>query len=121
MTGSIIWLIAVFAFGLIFYRIGAHAEKRKQPMWFITGTPLSAERVRDVKEFNRENARMWKNFSLPYFGAGIVHFYDERIAIVVLVLASTAGIAWLFWTYKKIRAKYECEPPKTYPKKKKKK
>lgn len=119
MTESIIWMVCVFVMGLIFYAISVYADKKKTPMWFVTGGHVSPDIISDVREYNRENARMWRNYALTFFAAGIVHFYDPRIAIVVLVLACTAGIGWLFWTYKKIFAKYKCDPPKRVPKKKK--
>lgn len=121
MTTDIIWTICVVAIGILFFLIGNYAEKRKQPMWFFLGGVVSPDRISDVKEYNRENAKMWKNYSLCFFAAAAVRFYDEALSLIVLLVICTAGIGWLVWTYKKILAKYECEPPKTYPKKKKKK
>lgn len=119
MTGSIIWMICVCAVGLIFFAISNYAEKKKTPMWFITGGLVSPDIISDVKEYNRENATMWRNYSVTYFAAGIVHFFDQTLAIVVLALTCTVGIGWLFWTYKKILAKYKCEPRRKVSKKRK--
>ena len=115
MTVSIIWMVCVFGVGILFYLIGVYADRRTQPMWFFTGGHVSSDTISDVKEYNRENARMWRNYSLTFFAAGIVHFYDMTLALVVLILTCTAGLGWLVWTYKKILAKYKCEPPKKYP------
>ncbi|MDO4745833.1 MAG: hypothetical protein Q4B18_04685 [Bacillota bacterium] len=120
MSGSIIWMICVCGVGLIFFGISNYAEKKTTPMWFITGGLVSPNIISDVKEYNRENATMWRNYSVTYFAAGIVHFFDQTLAIVVLALTCTVGIGWLFWTYKKILAKYKCDPPKKVAKKKKK-
>ena len=45
MTGSIIWMVCVCAVGLIFFAISNYAEKKKTPMWFITGGLVSQESV----------------------------------------------------------------------------
>lgn len=121
MSENIIWIVCVFGCGIIFACIGGYAEKRKQPMWFWTGSIITSDTVSDVKAFNRENAKMWRNYSLPFFASGIVCFYSPLLALGILIVVCTAGIGWLIWTHKKIVEKYKCEPPKTYPKKKKKK
>ncbi len=120
MTGSIIWLICVCGVGLIFFAISSYAEKKKTPMWFITGGYISPDIISNVKDFNRENATMWRNYSALFFAAGLLHFVDKEFAMLVLLLTCTAGIVWLFWKHKKIMAKYKCDPPKKAPKKKKK-
>ena len=121
MTGNIIWAICLCAMGAIFYAISAYADKKKTPMWFVTGGYISPDIISNVKEFNRENATMWRNYSVFYFAAGLIYFFDKTFAIVVLLLACTAGIGWLFWKHGKIMAKYKCDPPKKAPSKKKKK
>lgn len=118
--GSILWLICVCGVGLIFFAISSYADKKKTPMWFITGGYISPDIISDVKEFNRENATMWRNYSALYFAAGLLYFVDRSFAIIVLLLTCTAGIGWLFWKHKKIMEKYKCDPPKRVPKKKKK-
>lgn len=119
MTGSILWLVCVCAVGLIFFAISSYAEKKKTPMWFITGGYISPDIISDVKEFNKENATMWRNYSVIYFASGVLHFIDKPTAMMVLLFACTGGIVWLFWKHSKIMQKYKCDPPKKIPKKKK--
>ena len=120
MTSSIVWAVCMCGLGIIFYAISAYADKKKTPMWFVTGGYITSDTIKDVREFNRENATMWRNYSIFYFAAGIIHFFDKSFALIVLLLACTVGIVWLFLTHKKIMAKYKCDPPKKAPKKKKK-
>ena len=120
MVGNIIWMVCVFGVGILLWGISVYAEKRNQPRWFFSGSYVSADTISDVKAYNRENAKMWRNYALMFFAAGVVRFYDDMLALAVLALACTAGIGWLVVTYKKILAKYKCEPPKKRPKSKKK-
>lgn len=107
MAENIIWLVCVSGCGILFYCIGIYAERREKPMWFWSGTMVSAKMLTDVKAYNLENGKMWKNYSFQFFAAAIVYFYNEILALVVLVIACTAGLVWLTKTYNKIRAKYE--------------
>lgn len=119
MTGSVIWLICVCGVGLIFYAISVYAEKKTTPMWFVTGGLISSDVISDVKEFNRENATMWRNYSVVYFASGVLHFIDKPTAVIVLLFACTGGIVWLFWKHSKILQKYKCEPRRKVTKKRK--
>lgn len=67
MVGNIIWMVCVFGVGILLWGISVYAEKRKQPMWFFSGSYVSADTISDVKAYNRENAKMWRNYALMFF------------------------------------------------------
>ena len=64
---------------------------------------------------------MWRNYSVMYFAAGLIYFFDTKTAVVILLLACTVGLCWLFWKRRKIVAKYKCVAPKKVSKGNKKK
>lgn len=107
MAGTIIWCIVEFGCAILFFGIGVYAERREKPMWFWSGTSVDESKITDVKEYNKENARMWKLYSLWYFAAGIVYFWNEVIAITLLVLSCTVGIGILIATFNRIEKKYK--------------
>ena len=107
MAGLIIWCITIFGCAILFFGIGIYAAKREKPMHFWAGTTVDPSRISDVKAYNKENARMWKIYSLWYFASGIVYFFSEWIAIALLIASCTVGIVILVATYNKIEKKYK--------------
>ena len=106
MTGTIIWYITVFGCAALFYGIGVYARKLTKPMWFWSGSKVDAAAITDVAQYNRENAGMWKMYSLWYWVAGLLWHWSTAAAVSVLVLGGTLGIALLIRTYLTIEKKY---------------
>ena len=107
MIGAIIWYVTMFGCGALFYGIGIYARRREEPMWFWSGSKVDSSTITDVVEYNRENARMWKVYSLWYWTSGILWVWSEHAALVVLLIGSTVGIGLLVHTYLKIEKKYK--------------
>ena len=107
MAGLIIWCITIFGCALLFFGMGVYAEKSEKPMHFWAGTSIDPSKISDVKAYNKENATMWKLYSLWYFASGITYFWSEWIAIAILVASCIVGMAILVFTYNKIEKKYK--------------
>ncbi len=107
MAGTIIWCITVFGCALLFLSIGIYAEKREKPMWFWVGSTVEEATITDVKAYNKENGRMWKLYSLWYWASGVIYFWNEWIAVILLVLSCTLGIGILVGTFNKIEKQYK--------------
>ena len=114
ILGAIIWIFCGFGCGALFYGIGAMALKNRKPAGFWANRPqIKEEDVSDIPAYNRENARLWKRYSIPYWlcgvlGIGIV--WDDRFglwALILMSLACTVGIRWLISSYNKIWNKYK--------------
>ncbi len=106
MAGTVIWCVTVFGCAILFLGIGIYAEKREKPMWFWAGTTVDENKITDVRSYNKENAKMWKIYSLWYFASGIVYFWSKGISVALLVLGCTLGIGILVATFTKIEKKY---------------
>ena len=97
----------------IFYGIGAWAKSRKDPMHFYSGSTVDPKTISDIPAYNRENEKLWKTYSAPFFLCAACAFgsiWVKELMIVsisVLVLASTIGGGWLVWKYSKIYKKYK--------------
>ena len=97
----------------IFYGIGVWAQKRKDPMHFYTGTTVDPKTISDVPAYNRENAIMWKTFSVPFWLSAVGAFgsiwaeFLMKVSIALLTLGCTVGIGWLVWKYHRIHKKYK--------------
>ena len=103
---EMIMCLVCFGCAALFYGIGIYAKKSEKPMWFWTGSTVSPAEITDVRQYNRENARMWKGYSLWFAVAGAAVFWNGIVAITFLVLGCTVGIAFLVCTYQKIYKKY---------------
>lgn len=106
MAGKIIWWIVTFGCAILFYSIGAYARKLEKPMWFWSGSEVNASQIADVKQYNRENSVMWKLYSLWFAAAGLAEIWNTIVALIILVLSCTVGIALLICSYKKIYEKF---------------
>ena len=111
--GAIIMALSNLICAGSFYGIGIWASKRKEPMHFYSGTKVDPRTISDIPAYNRENATMWKQFSVPFFlaaGCSVSGLWEKRLAIlgiILLVAGSTAGIGWLLVRYNRILKKYQ--------------
>ena len=112
ISGAIIMLICCWGSGILFWGIGAYAQKLDKPMHFWSGTNIDPKTVTDLYGYNEENGRLWKLFSVPFWITGILAivgiWYEvfSIISAVVLALGVTAGLFWLIVRYKRIEKKY---------------
>ena len=97
----------------IFYGIGLWAKNRKDPMHFYSGTTVDPRTISDIPAYNRENEKLWKTYSVPFFLCAVCAFGSiwikvlMTVSIAVLVLACTVGGGWLVWKYSKILSTYK--------------
>ena len=107
ILGAIVLIFCGFGCGALFYGIGAMALKNRKPAGFwANGPEIKEEDVSDIPAYNRENARMWKLYSLWFWVSGLGYFVNAYAAVIVLVIGSTAGGALLVAQYLRIEKKY---------------
>ena len=102
-----VFILCIWGSALLFLCIGIYAGRRKDPMWFWSGSYVPRESITNVRAYNRENARMWKLYSIPFWFCGVLYFLQPSIALILLAGACTIGLAWLIITYRKIETKYK--------------
>ena len=97
----------------IFYGIGVWAQKRKDPMHFYSGTTVDPKTISDVPAYNRENARLWKQYSIPFWlsaGCAFGSIWVDvlmKVSIALLVFGCTLGGGWLVRRYQRILKTYK--------------
>ena len=102
-----------FGCGSLFYGIGHWAETRKDPMHFYAGVAVDPKTISDIPVYNRANAKMWKQYSIPYWlilVSTILTIWDDRFSIIstiLIIIACTSGIGWLLHRYHKILNQYK--------------
>ena len=118
MNGDAIFGMIIMAFcnllcAGIFYGIGVWAARRNDPMHFYSGTTVDPRSISDIPAYNRENAKMWKIFSLPFWLSticSILSFFVpwlSTVSIVLLIASCTVGIGWLIRKYNSICKRYQ--------------
>ena len=65
--GVIVMALCGFGCGALFFGIGVWAGKAKKPVHFWAGSRIDPRTITNVAAYNRENARMWKKFSVSDF------------------------------------------------------
>lgn len=112
LLSAIITTLVGFGCASVFYGIGYWASKRSDPMHFYSGTAVNAADVSDVKAYNAENAKMWKQFSVLFWLTGFCgiagYFWDWAVYVTLALLigSCTVGLLWLVSRYNKICRKY---------------
>ena len=106
MAGTIIGCIISLGCAALFYGIGIYASKKKEPMWFWSGTEVDPSTITDIPAYNLENARLWKLYSLWYWAAGLGMFINTLAAFYILMAGGTIGIVLLILRYRRIEKKY---------------
>lgn len=118
LAGFIIMFLVDGGCALLFYGIGVWAERMEKPMHFWSGSTINPEWVRDIPQYNLENAVMWKVYSIPYFLCCIFNFLGLHyevftyISIFLLIAACFPGLIFLVRHYMKIEKKYIVKPGK---------
>ena len=110
--GTIILTAFCFAGGAVFFGIGVYADRKKGPMNFWAGEQIAPESVTDIPAYNRQNAVMWKWYSLSYFLTGLCALLSiwsrgwNYICLGTLVLGCCGGMIAVICRYRNIRRKY---------------
>ena len=115
---GIVLILCGFGCGSLFSWMSSWAKKRKDPMHFWSGSTVDPKTITDIPAYNQANARMWKRYAIPYWmtgWCGFACFLNYKLAAVVgcvlIGAASTDGILWLIWAYKRIEKQYKIQKP----------
>ena len=105
--GRIIWLAIMIPLCILLTGIGINAWRRKEPMWFWSGSTVSEEEISDVRAYNRANGMMWIAFSLIFWSSTALGFYRMKAGGIALIAGCIVGIPSLFIAYLKIYNRYK--------------
>ena len=112
IAGMIIMLICCWGCAALFLGIGMYATRLKTPMHFWSGSRIDPASVSYIPAYNRENGRMWKWYSVPYWSAGAFTLFGGGsdpaaiCAMVLLILAFIPGMPILIASYNRISNRY---------------
>lgn len=116
MGEYVLWIMVAWGCAVLFTGLGIYAGKRKNPMWFWSGTTVPAETVADIPGYNRKNRTMWILYSVPFWISGVTYIWFPVFAGITILAACSVGVIWLIWYYKRIERKYVKNRVLAYPK-----
>lgn len=104
--GNLIWCVIMVPCSAFFTGLGLYAYTRKKPMWFWSGSVVTASEITDVRAYNRANGRMWIGFSLVLWMAAAAIWWNGTAAVILLAAGCVIGIPVLALVYRRIYKKY---------------
>ena len=112
ILGVIVMALCGFGCGALFFGIGVWAAGSKKPMHFWSGSTVDPRSISNLPAYNRANARMWKQFSVPFWMCGVLAIASIwaqwcAAAYTILIFAgSIGGGIWLVLRYQKISRQF---------------
>ena len=101
-----LFAIIVVPLAALFTGLGLYARRRKNPMWFWSGSTVRPEEITDIPAYNRANGWMWIAFSGVFWIAAVLSLFRMSAAGIVLVAGCILGIPVLILVYSRIYARY---------------
>ncbi len=109
MDAIVIWLVIMVPCSALLTGIGIFAWRRKQPMWFWSGSSVKEEEISDVRAYNRANGIMWIAFSLIFWAGTVAGIRNLKAAGIIIMAGCAAGCPLLIAAYRKIYRRYRKE------------
>ena len=106
MAGRIIGLIACIMCALPFFIIAAYGKDSEEPIAFWSGDTTLKAKVKNVSEYNKKMASLYKKYAVSFLIAGVSLLIIPIVGIIVLCVSCSLGIYILYRCYKKILKTY---------------
>lgn len=106
MGTVIIWLVIMAPVSALLTGLGIYAWRRKQPMWFWSGSTVKEEEISDIPAYNRANGIMWIVFSLVFWVSTFLGFVSVRAAGLIVIIGCVLCVPGLPIAYGIIYRKY---------------
>lgn len=106
MVGRIIALVSCFMCAVPFLIIGIYNKDSKEPINFWSGDTTLKSKVKNVVEYNKEMAALYKKYAIAFLLTGIGFVIYPIIGILLLCFDCTLGIYIMYREYKRILKLY---------------
>lgn len=106
MAGRIIGLVCCLLCAVPFLIIAVYNKDSVTPINFWAGDGSLVKKVRNIPEYNREMADLYKKCAAAFVIAGLGCLIHLLVGIVLILLVCTAGIYAVYKKYRRILGKY---------------
>ena len=105
MAGKIIAMISCLYCAIPFFVVGRFNKDSREPIGFWSGDSSLKEKVKDIKNFNHEMARLYQKCAWFFVATGILFLVWTPVGIALLIFDCTLGIYLVYRCYKSILEK----------------
>ena len=106
MIGKIIAFVACLMCAVPFLIISKYDRDGRDPITFWSGDKTLRDKVKNVREYNIEMAKLYKWCAVVFLITGVGFLIAPVVGIVLLCFDCTIGIYVVYRFYKKILGKY---------------
>lgn len=106
MAGRIVGLISCVMCAIPFLIIAIYNKDSKEPINFWSGDTTLKGKVRNVKDYNREMALLYKRYSIAFLITGICFIVTPIVGVILIGFDCTLGIYLMYKNYKRILSLY---------------
>lgn len=106
MVGRIVGLISCVMCAIPFFVIAVYNKDSKEPISFWSGDTSLKEKVRNVKDYNKEMALLYQRCSVAFLITGIGFLVTPVAGGIMICLDCTLGIYLMYKDYKRILSLY---------------
>ncbi|MEZ3505747.1 MAG: hypothetical protein K1W10_02095 [Lachnospiraceae bacterium] len=106
MAGRIVGLISCVMCAIPFLIIAIYDKDSKEPIKFWSGDTTLKAKVKNVKDYNREMARLYQRCSIAFLITGIGFIVTPIVGAILICFDCTFGIYLMYRNYKRILSLY---------------
>lgn len=106
MIGAVVTFVCCLFCAFPFIIVAKYDRNSMEPIGFWTGDKSLKGKVKEVKLYNEEMAKVYSYCAWAFFITGIVSFVSTKLAFACIFLDCTVGIYFVWKKYKSILAKY---------------
>ena len=103
---GIIGLVACIMCSIPFWIIAVYDKDGREPIGFWSGDKTLKDKVKNVPEYNKEMAELYKKCAIAFLLAGIGCMISMPVGVAMILFDCTIGIYLVYRSYKKSLKKY---------------
>lgn len=104
--GRIIGCVSCLLCAFPFFIIGYFGKDSKEPVSFWAGDSSLKEKIKDVKAYNQEMAKLYQKCGQVFLFTSILYVLHMGVGTACILLECTIGIYVVWKQYKKILSRY---------------
>ena len=106
MVGRVIGLVSCLMCAIPFLIISVYNKDSKEPINFWSGDTTLKSKVKNVGEYNKKMAALYKRCAVAFFVSGIGFMVYPYLGVAMICFDCTLGIYLVYQNYKKILREY---------------
>ncbi len=103
---GIIGLVSCIMCSVPFWIIAVYDKDSREPIGFWSGDKTLKDKVKNVPEYNKEMAALYKKCAIAFLLSGVGCMISMPIGIALICFDCTVGIYLVYRSYKKSLEKY---------------